>query len=70
MELFKMARFEFTIDLIPALIKASASAYATSLLEDNCGWVIYGWQLLGIRTAYSMSFVKCGFNLKTLILEA
>lgn len=42
-EVLKLARFEISVDIVPAVATASASAYTSSLLEDNCGWLLYGW---------------------------
>ena len=63
----KVARFEISVDLVPVVATASASAYTSSLLQDNCGWLKYGWQLLGIRTTVSRTFAQCGFNARTLL---
>lgn len=42
-QILKLARFELEIDFVPAVATASASAYTSALLQDNCGWLLYGW---------------------------
>ena len=68
-QILNLAKFDLEIDFVPLLLGIGASAYTSSLLEDNCIWVYFESVILTLTTRLKKNFARCGFNLKNDIKE-